>query len=54
MKTAMVTGAGQDSSYITEILLDKGYKVVVLVRRSSYPNYTRLDHLRNHYHIHLV
>jgi len=46
MKTCMITGAGQDASYLTEILLEKGYKVVVLVRRSSYPNYTRLEHLR--------
>ena len=41
----VVSGCGQDASYITELLLDKGYKVVVLVRRSSYPNYTRLSHL---------
>jgi len=43
----MISGCGQDSSYLTELLLNKDYKVVVLVRRSSYPNYTRLGHLRS-------
>lgn len=46
MKTAMITGAGQDSSYLTEMLLEKGYKVVTLIRRASYPNTKRLDHLK--------
>ena len=46
MKTAMITGAGQDSSYLTEMLLDRGYKVVTVVRRASYPNTKRLDHLK--------
>jgi len=45
-KIAMVTGAGQDSSYLTEMLLKKGYKVVTLIRRTSYPNTQRLEHLR--------
>ena len=45
-KTAIITGCGQDSSYLAELLLDRGYKVRVLVRRASYPNTTRLDHLR--------
>lgn len=46
-KIAMVTGAGQDSSYLTELLLEKGYKVVTLIRRTSYPNTQRLEHLRS-------
>lgn len=46
MKTAIVTGAGQDSSYLTEMLLDKGWKVITLIRRASYPNTERLDHLK--------
>lgn len=46
MKTAMITGAGQDSSYLTEMLLEN-YKVITLIRRSSYPNTSRLDHLRD-------
>ena len=37
----MITGAGQDSSYLTEMLLDRGYKVVTVVRRASYPNTKR-------------
>jgi GDPmannose 4,6-dehydratase len=45
MKVACVTGCGQDSSYITEQLLDKGYKVVMLIRRASYPNTQRIDHI---------
>ena len=45
MKTAMITGAGQDSSYLTEMLLNN-YKVVTLIRRSSYFNTERISHLR--------
>lgn len=44
-KVALITGCGQDSSYLAELLLEKEYKVVVLVRRASYPNTQRLDHL---------
>ena len=47
MKTAIITGAGQDSSYLAELLLERGYKVRVLIRRSSYPNYSRLDSLKS-------
>ena len=47
MKTALVTGiTGQDGSYLAELLLEKGYKVHGLVRRSSSINRTRIDHLR--------
>jgi len=46
MKTALITGiTGQDGSYLAELLLDKGYEVVGLVRRSSSFNTHRIDHL---------
>ncbi len=46
LKSAFVTGiTGQDGSYLTELLLDKGYAVHGLVRRSSNTVRLRLDHL---------
>ena len=46
MKTAIITGiTGQDGSYLAELLLDKGYKVVGLKRRTSLINTDRLDHI---------
>lgn len=46
MKTAIITGiTGQDGSYLTELLLSKGYQVHGLVRRSSSTVRQRLDHL---------
>jgi GDPmannose 4,6-dehydratase len=47
MKTALITGiGGQDGSYLAELLLDKGYAVHGLVRRSSSLNRVRTDDLR--------
>jgi len=47
-KRALITGVtGQDGSYLAEFLLEKGYKVFGLVRRSSSPNYERIEHIRN-------
>ena len=49
VKRAFVTGiTGQDGSYLTEFLLEKGYDVHGLVRRSSLLNRTRIDHLHHH------
>ena len=46
MKRALITGiAGQDGSYLAEMLLEKGYEVFGLVRRSSNVARTRIDHL---------
>ena len=46
MKTALVTGiTGQDGSYLAELLLEKGYRVVGVVRRSSTTPYERIGHL---------
>jgi GDPmannose 4,6-dehydratase len=46
LKRALITGiTGQDGSYLTELLLDKGYEVHGLIRRSSTFNTSRIDHL---------
>jgi GDPmannose 4,6-dehydratase len=46
MPTAVITGiTGQDGSYLAELLLEKGYKVVGIVRRSSTTPYERISHL---------
>jgi len=48
MKTALVTGVtGQDGSYLAELLLDEGYRVVGMVRRSSTEKFERLEHVRD-------
>jgi GDPmannose 4,6-dehydratase len=45
-KRAIITGiTGQDGSYLTELLLEKGYEVTGIVRRSSSPNLWRIEHL---------
>lgn len=46
MKTAVITGiTGQDGSYLAEFLLEKGYRVVGMLRRLSLENYARIEHL---------
>src|SRR4051812_6288497 len=46
MPTALITGiTGQDGSYLAEFLLQKGYRVVGVVRRSSTTPYERIAHL---------
>ena len=46
MKTALITGiTGQDGSYLAELLLEKGYRVVGVVRRSSTTPTERISHL---------
>lgn len=46
MKKALISGiTGQDGSYLTELLLDKGYEVHGIIRRSSSFNTKRIDHL---------
>ena len=46
MKTALITGInGQDGAYLAELLLDKGYMVHGIKRRSSLINTSRIDHL---------
>ena len=60
MKRALITGVtGQDGSYLAELLLDKGYEVHGVIRRSSTFNTSRIDHLyrdpheeSNRFHLH--
>ncbi len=45
---ALITGiTGQDGSYLAEFLLDKGYEVYGMVRRSSVENFNRIEHIRD-------
>ena len=51
-KTAVITGVtGQDGSYLAELLLDKGYEVIGVVRRTSHDSYERIGHLLDRVHI---
>lgn len=48
MPTAMITGiTGQDGSYLAEFLLERGYKVIGMVRRSSTVTFERIQHLQD-------
>ena len=52
MKRAFITGiTGQDGSYLTELLLSKGYEVHGLIRRASTFNTGRIDHIYTDPHI---
>ena len=52
MKKALITGiTGQDGSYLTELLLEKGYEVHGIIRRSSSFNTDRIDHLYSDPHL---
>ena len=52
MRRALITGiTGQDGSYLAEQLLERGYEVTGLVRRSSSPNTQRIDHLKGRIHL---
>ena len=51
MKKALITGiTGQDGSYLSEFLLEKGYEIHGLIRRSSTFNTDRIDHLYKDFH----
>ena len=50
---ALITGiTGQDGSYLAELLLNKGYDVHGVVRRSSVEKYDRIAHLRDQITLH--
>ena len=52
-RTALITGiSGQDGSYLAELLLEKGYAVHGVVRRSSSPNVERIQHLQDRITLH--
>ena len=53
MKKALITGiTGQDGSYLAEFLLDKGYEVHGITRRSSISNTGRIEHIINRLYLH--
>ncbi|MEI8096968.1 MAG: GDP-mannose 4,6-dehydratase, partial [Candidatus Moraniibacteriota bacterium] len=55
MKKALITGiTGQDGSYLAELLLEKGYEVHGIIRRSSSFNTSRIDHLYQDPHLNNV
>src|SRR3954449_11699538 len=48
MKKALITGVtGQDGSYLAEFLLEQGYEVVGMIRRSSTVNFERIKHIQD-------
>jgi len=52
-RRALITGiTGQDGSYLAELLLDQGYEVHGMVRRSSTEKFDRIEHLRERLHLH--
>jgi GDPmannose 4,6-dehydratase len=52
MPTALITGiTGQDGSYLAELLLEQGYNVVGMVRRTSTVNFHRIAHIQDKMHI---
>jgi GDPmannose 4,6-dehydratase len=52
LKRALITGiTGQDGSYLAELLLEKGYEVYGLVRRSSTITFERIEHIQNKLHL---
>ena len=54
-KTALITGiTGQDGSYLAEFLLEQGYYVIGMVRRSSTVNFDRIAHLQEHEALEIV
>ncbi len=54
-KRALITGVtGQDGSYLAELLLDQGYEVIGMVRRSSTVNFERIGHLQENPMLQLV
>ena len=54
MKKAIITGVtGQDGSYLSELLLGKGYEVHGIIRRSSVDFRVRIAHLESNQHFHL-
>lgn len=55
MKTALITGInGMDGSHLADFLLEKGYEVFGVERRSSTKNRTNTAHLENHNHFHFI
>ena len=54
MPTALITGVtGQDGSYLADFLLEKSYRVIGMVRRTSTINFDRIKHIQDRC-LHLV
>ena len=54
-KTALITGiTGQDGSFLGELMLERGYNVIGVVRRSSSPNFWRIQSILNHERMTLI
>ena len=48
MKNALITGiAGQDGSYLAELLLEKGYNVYGIMRRKAVVDYGNVEHIKD-------
>jgi GDPmannose 4,6-dehydratase len=55
MKRALITGgSGQDGYYLSQLLMDKGYDVYSVVRRSSVDNFTRINKLNKGEHFEVL
>ncbi len=55
MKKAFISGiTGQDGSYLAELLLEKGYQVYGLTRRTSTQNYARIEKIMHHQNLELI
>ncbi len=53
MKKALITGiTGQDGSFLSELLLDKGYEVHGIIRRNSIERHDRIEHIKDKLHLH--
>ncbi len=53
MKKALITGiTGQDGSFLSELLLDKGYEVHGIIRRNSIERHDRIEHIKEKLHLH--
>lgn len=51
-RTALITGiTGQDGSYLAEFLLERGYTVFGMHRRTSVPNFQNIEHIKNKIHL---
>jgi GDPmannose 4,6-dehydratase len=53
-KKAVVSGIGQDASYLSELLLSKDYEVWAIARRSTIPKYDNIEHLIDNPNFHVV
>ena len=52
MKRALITGInGQDGSFLSELLLDKGYEVYGIWRRKATVDYGNIEHLKDKVHL---